>query len=253
MNDFNMKEKIKLLKKWSLDNNIPEDNLKKVFEMLYLGKRSDRTESDPIQFPSFYIKDEEASAWRNVKKYSWVSLLEANFLEIKKEALSIFEEELMDIHPKNDDLAGYGTNTFSFYKNGEKILENHQRCPLTSKVLEQIDGVEVAGRTYFTAMPPGVHVKPHCGPHNFKLRTHLGLVTPQEAVIRVGDVTKPWREGECIIFDDSFEHEVWNRSNRTRIVMIVDTWNPILKQAEIKALEYVMHEFYNKSSETINA
>jgi aspartyl/asparaginyl beta-hydroxylase (cupin superfamily) len=254
MNDFNMKEKIKSLKQWSLDNNIPEDNLKKVFEMLYLGKRSDRTESDPIQFPACYIKDEEASAWRNAKKYSWVSLLEENFLEIKKEALSVFEEELMNTHPENDDLAGYGTwNTFFFYKNGEKILKNHQRCPLTSKVLSQINGVDIAGRTYFSAMTPGIHIKPHCGPHNFKLRTHLGLVTPQEAVIRVGDVTKPWPEGECIVFDDSFEHEVWNRSNRTRIVMIVDVWNPILKPEEIKALKYIMNEFYNKSFETINA
>lgn len=248
MNDFNINEKISLLKKWCFKNNIDEKVLRKVFDMLSLGKRKDRIDSDPIQFPACYIKDEKAQAWHNPSQYSFVSLLEENFTDIKKEALSIFEDELMDVHPENDDLAGYGTwNTFFFYKNGEKFSRNHERCPLTSKILDQINGVDIAGRTYFSAMTPGIHIKSHCGPHNFKLRTHLGIVTPEEAVIRVGDTIKPWPEGKCIVFDDSFEHEVWNRSNETRIVMIVDVWNPILTKEEISAIKYIMPEFYQYS------
>lgn len=126
------------------------------------------------------------------------------------------------------------------------FAENHAKCPITASVLAKIPGVEIAGRTYFSAMTPGIHIKPHCGPHNFKLRTHLGLITPPEAVIRVGEVIKPWPEGKCIVFDDSFEHEVWNNSNVTRIVLIVDVWNPILTEEEIKALEYIMPEFYHR-------
>jgi aspartate beta-hydroxylase len=247
MNNF--KEKINLLKKWCFENSMDEKVLSNVFNMLSLGKRGERIDSDPMQFPACYINDEKAQAWHNPSQYSFVSLLEQNFSEIKKEALSVFSDELMDVHPENDDLAGYGTwNTFFFYKNGEKFSQNHERCPLTSKILDQIDGVDIAGRTYFSAMTPGIHIKPHCGPHNFKLRTHLGIVTPEEAVIRVGDMIKPWPEGKCIVFDDSFDHEVWNRSNETRIVMIVDVWNPILTKEEISALKYIMPEFYQPST-----
>ncbi|MBA4242264.1 MAG: hypothetical protein C0448_16205, partial [Sphingobacteriaceae bacterium] len=98
-----------------------------------------------------------------------------------------------------------------------------------------------------SAMNSGIHINPHCGPHNFKLRTHIGIVTPPEAVIRVGSIIKPWVVGKCIVFDDSFEHEVWNKSNITRIVFIVDVWNPNLTVEEIKALEYIMPEYYQRA------
>ncbi|MES2204029.1 MAG: aspartyl/asparaginyl beta-hydroxylase domain-containing protein [Pseudomonadota bacterium] len=245
MNEFDMNEKTALLRQWCHKNNVAETSLKNIFDMLTLGRRADKADTDPMQFPACYVRDEDAKAWHDPNQYSWVKILEANFQDIKKEALSIFQSELMDVHPENDDLAGYGTwNTFFFYKNGEEISKNLQRCPLTAKVLDQINGVNIAGRTYFSAMTPGIHIKPHCGPHNFKLRTHLGIVTPKEAVIRVGDETRPWQEGKCIVFDDSFEHEVWNKSSEIRIVLIVDVWNPILTQDEIMALKYIMPEFY---------
>ena len=44
-----------------------------------------------------------------------------------------------------------------------------------------------------------------------------------------------------IIFDDSFEHEVWNETDEPRIVLIVDLWHPQLRtDAERrKAIEQV--------------
>lgn len=242
-----MKHRINQLEKWAEENNIDKSKLSNIFQMLNLGKRGERTKKDPMQFPSCYIEDKNATAWHMPQDYPWVKLLEENFKEIQKESLKIFEEELMNAHPENDDLAGDGVwHTFFFYKNGKKYLKSHERCPLTSKVLEKIPGVDIAGRTYFSAMPPGIHIKPHCGPHNFKLRTHLGIVAPPEAVIRISDSTRPWTEKKCVVFDDSFEHEVWNRSEKIRIVLIVDVWNPCLSPEEIMALKYIMPEFYEK-------
>lgn len=122
-------------------------------------------------------------------------------------------------------------------------------CPRqdTEKMLQNLPESATKSRTYFSAMSPGIHINPHCGPHNFKLRTHIGIVTPPEAVIRVGSIIKPWVVGKCIVFDDSFEHEVWNKSNITRIVFIVDVWNPNLTVEEIKALEYIMPEYYQRA------
>lgn len=247
MEKFNMQNKISKLESWALEKDIDKQKLYNVFQMLTLGKRGERAKEHPIQYPSCYIKDEDARAWHNSQEYPWVNILEKNFEGIKKDALRIFQKNLMNIHPENNDLAGYGTwNTFFFYQNGTKYISNHEECPFTSSILDKIPGVNIAGRTYFSAMTPGIHIKAHCGPHNFKLRTHLGIVTPEEAVIRVGSVTKPWQQGKCIIFDDSFEHEVWNKSEKTRIVLIVDVWNPCLSLEEVMALQYIMPEFYER-------
>ena len=77
-------------------------------------------------------------------------------------------------------------------------------------------------------MRPGVHVWPHCGPTNCRVRCHLGLVTPPGPRIRVGNETRAWEQGRFIIFDDSFEHEVWHDGESVRLVLIIDVWHPEL-------------------------
>ena len=48
----------------------------------------------------------------------------------------------------------------------------------------------------------------------------------------MGNETRYWEEGKCIIFDDSYEHEAWNKSDETRVVLIIDAWNPHVTEAE---------------------
>jgi aspartate beta-hydroxylase len=52
----------------------------------------------------------------------------------------------------------------------------------------------------------------------------------------VGGVEHAWQEGRCVTFDDTFEHEAWNRSDRVRAVMILDSWHPDLTEAEREAI-----------------
>ncbi|MGE5167578.1 MAG: aspartyl/asparaginyl beta-hydroxylase domain-containing protein, partial [Deltaproteobacteria bacterium] len=66
--------------------------------------------------------------------------------------------------------------------------------------------------------------------------THLPLVIPENCAIAVGGEEKVWREGEAFSFDDTFEHEAWNRSDRTRVVMLLDVWNPYLTAVECEAI-----------------
>jgi len=61
------------------------------------------------------------------------------------------------------------------------------------------------------------------------------LIVPEACAIRVGGVEHAWQEGQCVTFDDTFEHEAWNRSGRTRVVLIVDNWNPHLTPVEREA------------------
>ena len=62
-----------------------------------------------------------------------------------------------------------------------------------------------------SVMMPGTHVWPHCGPTNARLRLHLGLQVPSsEYMIKVRDAPpRAWKEGEVLLFDDSWEHEIW--------------------------------------------
>ena len=85
-------------------------------------------------------------------------------------------------------------------------------------------------------MQPGTHVWPHTGPTNCRIRSHLGLIVPDGTRLRVGNVTRSWTEGKVLVFDDSFEHEVWHDGDSYRLVLIVDLWHPELTVEERNSL-----------------
>jgi ornithine lipid ester-linked acyl 2-hydroxylase len=83
---------------------------------------------------------------------------------------------------------------------------------------------------FFSILAPGKHLPPHRGPYKGVLRLHLGLLIPEPAemcAIRVGSETRHWQEGRVMIFDDTFEHEAWNRSGAVRVVLFVDIMRPM--------------------------
>jgi aspartyl/asparaginyl beta-hydroxylase (cupin superfamily) len=69
----------------------------------------------------------------------------------------------------------------------------------------------------------------------------MGVIIPDDCAIRVAEETRGWQEGRVVLFDDSFEHEVWNRSERERTVLIFEVWHPALEPAEIVAIESFFH------------
>ena len=93
------------------------------------------------------------------------------------------------------------------------------------------------GDVKLSAMEPGMHVLPHTAQTNVRLRLHLGISGLEGAEMRVANETRGWAEGAVIVFDDSFEHEVWHRGTQRRVVLIVDFVSPFLQPA--KRLEYM--------------
>jgi beta-hydroxylase len=82
----------------------------------------------------------------------------------------------------------------------------------------------------FSILSPGKHIPPHGGPYKGVLRYHLGLIVPGvpgSCRIRVGNDVRPWAEGKSLVFDDTFEHEAWNDSDGTRVVLFVDFKRPL--------------------------
>ncbi|MGN6283092.1 aspartyl/asparaginyl beta-hydroxylase domain-containing protein [Frateuria sp.] len=130
-------------------------------------------------------------------------------------------------------------DAFFFYRHGVRHDANCARCPNTSALLDGMPLVRVrdhAPETLFSVLRPGTHILPHRGVTNTRLVTHLPLVVPPDCALRVGGETHVWEEGRCVTFDDTFEHEAWNRSAQTRVVLIVDSWNPDLSEVERMAV-----------------
>ena len=141
---------------------------------------------------------------------------------------SLFQSEDENLREKGD------WKQFVLFLRGKKIEENCKRAPITCKLIDQIEPAKTCrrGQVKFSIMSQNTHVWTHCGPTNCRLRAHLGLKIPLGPSLRVGNETREWIEGKFIIFDDSFEHEVWHTGDQIRLVLIVDLWHPDLNETQ---------------------
>ncbi len=92
----------------------------------------------------------------------------------------------------------------------------------------------------FSVLKPKTRIPPHTGVANFRLVVHLPLTLPPGCGFRVGGELREWRIGEAWVFDDTIEHEAWNESDETRIILICDVWNPRLSEEERLAISRVI-------------
>ena len=113
------------------------------------------------------------------------------------------------------------------------------RCPQTAQLLASLPLARIPGRApnaFFSLLAPHSHIPPHTGVTNTRAIIHLALIVPPNCGFRVGGETREWVEGKCFAFDDSINHEAWNRSDQRRAVLIIDTWNPHLTERERDAI-----------------
>lgn len=168
--------------------------------------------------------------------FRWSSLLEENYEDIRNEVVSL--RDTTRFKPHHQGLASQGNwDTLYFQTGGSRVEETHQLCPRTSQLLSSIPIAGSSGQVYISVLSGGTHIGAHCGPTNVRLRCHFGISIPENCCIRVDSEIVHWQEGRCIFFDDSFEHEVWNRSRQERIVLIIDVWHPDLTEEERWAIE----------------
>lgn len=161
------------------------------------------------------------------QKFEFVSPLEAASLLIKQEFQQLKQEQLVDWPEKN--LYREGWKVFSLYSFGQKHQENCQLCPNTTQMIEAIPGMKSAG---FSCLDPGTIITPHVGYSSYSnliLRCHLGIIIPNRCAITVGNKTEAWKEGKCLIFDDSVEHSAYNMGKQKRIILLIDFLDPNLQ------------------------
>lgn len=219
----------------------------------YLGERSAKT-PDPRQQPRFlYFPDVPSQPYYARERFPWHDALEAATDGIREELHSVLAREqsleaFLGAPPSGQSqqamLQSSGTqpaawDAYFFYRHGERYDTNADACPRTAALLDSLPLTRIrdhAPETLFSVLSPGTHILPHTGVTNVRLVTHLPLIVPPDCALRVGGQTHVWQEGRCVTFDDTFEHEAWNRSNETRVVLILDSWNPDLTEAEREAV-----------------
>lgn len=140
-------------------------------------------------------------------------------------------------------------SAFHLVKDGLPVPGNAERCPQTMALWRQTPWPDQPGRTpvlLFSALQPRTHIPPHVGASNCRLLVHLPLIVPPNCRYRVGSQWREWRPGHCFIFDDTIEHEARNDSDQLRVVLIFDTWHPLLTPEErglITALNRALNAF----------
>jgi ornithine lipid ester-linked acyl 2-hydroxylase len=168
-----------------------------------------------------------------LERFPWVKHVEQNWTVIREELERVLDDhaELANFQEISKDQIEITDDdrwkTFFLYGYGFKAKLGVEMCPRTAALMEQIPGMKTA---MFSILSPRKHILDHRGPYKGVLRYHLGLVVPTDAEacrIRVGEDIRHWQEGASMIFDDTFNHEVWNDTDETRVVLFVDVLRPL--------------------------
>ena len=208
----------------------PQPVLPARFQTYLAGLRSNHTQPRMTMYPGLPLR-----AWHDPQQFQLVRDLESVADKIAAEVRALSDSGFQD---QAENIARSGRWSVLFlYERGLKNEDNCSRCPETVAVIEANRTVlSLGGLAYFSRLEPGARVAPHTGPTNMRLRCHLGIDVPQGCGLRVGDVTRTWQEGRCLVFDDSFTHEVWNSGDRDRLILVVDLWHPDLTDDEVALL-----------------
>jgi aspartate beta-hydroxylase len=181
------------------------------------------------------------------RHFPWIKDIEAQTDAIRGELEALLEEDEGALRPYVAMDPGTPDNKWSpldhkldwsalhLWKDGRRDDSVCARFPRTAAAVEALPLSDLPGRTptvFFSLLRPGTHLPAHTGVSNVRTIIHLPLIVPPGCGFRVGGETREWQVGRAWAFDDTIEHEAWNRSDRIRAILIFDVWNPYITQAE---------------------
>ncbi len=163
---------------------------------------------------------------------AWVQQLESKSDKIREELLAVMRSERIpglqeffeeqQVLTKAQDWQSYILSLYGF-----DHIAHCEACPNTFAAIDEVPGMSVA---MFSILKPGKHIPLHRGPYPGVLRLHLPLVLPdknEECYLLLDGEKRHWNFGEALLFDDTYEHEVYNNTTDTRVVLFVDIIRPL--------------------------
>ncbi|MBD2841832.1 aspartyl/asparaginyl beta-hydroxylase domain-containing protein [Erythrobacter rubeus] len=166
-------------------------------------------------------------------EFDWTQPLTDEWESIRDEALAIYEHRdaippLREISPDHRRIMRDNSwRSFFLIGYGHRQEENIARAPRTAELVSRIPGLNSA---FFSILAPGARIVPHRGVTKAFITAHLGIKVPRDREscwLRVGNERLSWREGEWTVFDDTYEHEVHNDTDETRIVLLCQVARPL--------------------------
>jgi aspartyl/asparaginyl beta-hydroxylase (cupin superfamily)/Flp pilus assembly protein TadD len=222
------------------------------------AKKHYRAEPTMLAFPRL-----PAIQYYDNADFPWLRDVEAAHRDIRQELLDLLAQERQEgfgpyvQRPPGEPINQWGElnysprwSAFFLWQDGKQIDEHCRRCPRTTEVTETAPLMRIPGfapAVFFSTLDPHTRIPAHTGVTNARLIVHLPLILPGQCHFRVGNETREWQDGKAWIFDDSIEHEAWNDSDKLRVILIFDIWNPLLSVAErelVSALLLSTREYY---------
>lgn len=180
----------------------------------------------------------------DAQQFPFLKPFEDNWQAVRAELEGVLQDRdrlpaFHEISPDQKKIShGDKWKTFIFHGFGERNETNCRRCPETTRLLESVPGLQSA---WFSILAPGFHIRAHRGVTKGIVRVHLGLIVPQQrerCVMRVLDQHLTWDEGRCLVFDDTYDHEVHNDTDEERVVLLFDFDRPM------RPMGRALHKFF---------
>ena len=185
----------------------------------------------PVNALMYLFSRTPRSAYIDQTAFPELEVLNQNWEIIRDEAMSLAEDGQIRAASSYNDL---GFNSFfrtgwkRFYLcwYGKELPSAAEKCPKTLALLKQIPTIKAA---MFASLPPGATLVRHRDPYAGSLRYHLGLVTPNdpECFIEVDGQRYHWKDGEAVMFDETFIHHAANKTGQQRVVLFCDVERPL--------------------------
>ncbi len=180
--------------------------------------------------------------------FDWIPALEASTDAIRQELREVMHDQAAFkpyvegrvgrphvANTQDEMLNNPDWSAFYLWKNGHLVPENAARCPQTVKAMQSVPLTRLANRSpsvLFSLLRSGAHISPHNGLINTRLIVHLPLIVPGKCRLRVGNETREWVPGKVWLFDDTIEHEAWNDSSETRVILLFEVNRPDISAQE---------------------
>lgn len=177
--------------------------------------------------------------WYEPAIFSWTAEIERSAPDIQREADALLAANrpipgLEVLSAEQRVLSTDGKwKMFFFLTYGVAVERNCALCPATVAAVRRIPGIITA---CYAILDPGKELPLHYGPYKGVLRYQLGVRVPRDwrnCAITVAGETRPWREGESLMFDDTFLHAAYNRTDQPRLVLFVDFVRPMYFPANL--------------------
>ncbi|MFS0851473.1 aspartyl/asparaginyl beta-hydroxylase domain-containing protein [Novosphingobium panipatense] len=166
--------------------------------------------------------------------FPWIAELEKHWETIRDEAVRIRAEDIPSLGDISFDhgriAADRRWRAFFLKGYGYRLKANAARAPVTAALIEKVPGLVTAN---FSVLEAGGHIPRHWGMTKGMLTYHLALKAPREREKCRMHVEGPdklhvltWEPGQSFLFDDMFNHEVWNETDEDRYILLIQIKRP---------------------------